>query len=526
MKRCLPALLALVALASAARAEQQELLEFHGNVLFNDFVYRSVLQLPKDARPTIETARLVVKRIARFLHDAGYVLATVRAHVVEDRIHIDVQEGQLDKVIFLGSGAFETLRLKLELSLPQNVFNRPLLEQQLQQIAHRSQLTDFAFELVPVAGFNTALPQLDELEALQALPFVRPGRPYELHIFVQPTAWGTGLSPDVYIGGIEGVGIGAHYQGKQLLFLDDRWELRGRIGATTRTHLETGESRPVLTRVAAQTRWYAPPLIGEGFRPSFGGGIDLWSQQRADLNLDDYKQATLAVSLGARDVVAPQLSFSFLAGIERRILFDVSSVGVPSVQVQSAPAAQTRPYLQTTISLTLNPDELRRDRRWLTDLDVRLYGPSAADRPATLKLMLEHQRMWTLGWNELWVNAKGTLLSGDVLYADEQSIGAHLRGPFSSTVFARRLASVGFEFRYSLLRDLFKVGLFTDGVIFGDIDRNVPSGPETLRGAIDAGMGAHVLVFDEFQVDAYFGYGWLTDGRRDNGIAIAIRQAF
>src|SRR5207237_4377723 len=188
-------------------------IDFRGNVLFNEFLYRSLLDLPKNSLPDLATARLVARRLARFLHDAGYVLATVRARADGGRIHVDVDEGQLDKVIFLGEGAFETLRLKLELSLPFSVFNRPLLEQQLKRIAERHQLQDFAYELVPVEDSRTAIPQLDELEALQALPFVKAGRPYELRIFVQPGVWGTGLSPDLYLGGLDGLGIGAHYTG-------------------------------------------------------------------------------------------------------------------------------------------------------------------------------------------------------------------------------------------------------------------------------------------------------------------------
>jgi hypothetical protein len=37
--------------------------------------------------------------------------------------------------------------------------------------------------------------------------------------------------------------------------------------------------------------------------------------------------------------------------------------------------------------------------------------------------------------------------------------------------FARKLASTGVEFRYSLLRDVLKLGVFYDQAIFGAIDR-------------------------------------------------------
>ena len=113
-----------------------------------------------------------------------------------------------------------------------------------------------------------------------------------------------------------------------------------------------------------------------------------------------------------------------------------------------------------------------------------------------------------------------------MLFNDEQSIGEHLRGPFGAAVFGRRLASVGLEVRYSLLRDLFKIGLFHDAVAYGDIDRATVETPEKLRGANAFGLGLHALVLDAFSIDAWLGQGFTTDGRTDRGVSIAIRQAF
>src|SRR5713101_471345 len=81
------------------------LLVFHGNVGLVEDVYRTVLDLPAGTKATPATARAVASRLQKFLHDSGSVLATVRAR----------DEGRLDKIIFLGGGAFETLRLRLAL---------------------------------------------------------------------------------------------------------------------------------------------------------------------------------------------------------------------------------------------------------------------------------------------------------------------------------------------------------------------------------------------------------------------------
>src|SRR5437660_6629352 len=136
------------------------LLVFHGNVGLVEAVYRTVLDLPTGTKATPATARAVASRLQKFLHDSGYVLATVRARVQGEQIVVDVDEGRLDKVIFLGGGAFETLRLRLELHLQNDVFNKYELERQLRSMAKRLGLGEFAYEIVPVANAPTSQVQL------------------------------------------------------------------------------------------------------------------------------------------------------------------------------------------------------------------------------------------------------------------------------------------------------------------------------------------------------------------------------
>jgi hypothetical protein len=74
------------------------------------------------------------------------------------------------------------------------------------------------------------------------------------------------------------------------------------------------------------------------------------------------------------------------------------------------------------------------------------------------------------------------------------------------------------------LRDVFKVGLFHNAVAYSALDRQ--SGAETLTAANSFGLGVHLLLIDEFQLDVDYGVGWATSGKFDSGGALAIRQAF
>src|SRR5437899_6119117 len=147
------------------------LLVFHGNVGLLEDVYRTVLELPAGTKATPATARAVAARLQKFLHDSGYVLATVRARAEGEQIVVDIDEGRLDKIIFLGGGAFETLRLRLDLNIEHDVFNQPDLERQLRAMAKRLGLGEFAYEIVPVPNVSAPGVPLDEIAPTQTMSF-------------------------------------------------------------------------------------------------------------------------------------------------------------------------------------------------------------------------------------------------------------------------------------------------------------------------------------------------------------------
>ncbi len=498
------------------------LLVFHGNVVLLDDVYRSFLELPSGTRATPETARSVATRLNRFLHRAGYDLATVKVHLSGEQIFVDVDEGQLDKIIFLGGGAIETLRFKLDLTLPERVFNRPQLERQLKELARRVGLAEFAYELVPVDAPGKQFgPQLDEIVPLDDLPLFQPGRPYELHILIIPGPLRRGLSPELEIDSLEGYGIGADYQGMKLVFPDDRWLLGGRIAGAVRNRLDTGATRLSFTRLAVNGAWEGPALSA-GIRPVLRGRIDLSDRQRADLRLESFKFATLDANAALRVKPTETVQLSLGFGLERRFLF--AAERLPDTIGDTSSLAQTRSYGEATLLVRLNPGELRRDRGHELALDARLYGRGRADRSSSVRLLSRYQKMIPYGWNELWLEGRGEYRDGDILFPEEQSIGGDpLRGPFGS-IYARKLVSFGAEFRYSLVRDVFKLGLFHNAVAFGEINRETNS--ESPRFADSFGLGAHALIYEEFALDAWFGWGFAGGGRTDHGAALQLRQAF
>jgi hypothetical protein len=528
------ALLAIL-LAAPAMPPPQPLLVFKGNLVLFDDVYRSFLDLPADTAATAANARTVALRLRRFLRKAGYELARVSAHVEGAQIVVEIDEGQLDKIVFVGASVVEVLRLKLELNMPERVFNRPELERQLQRIAGRKHAASFAYELVPVDVPGKSLgPQLDELWSIDNLPIFQAGRPYELHILVTAGPYHTGLLPEIEINSIEGGGIGATYNGGSLLPRPgeerveelpgsdelDRWHASGRIAGAIQQRLDTHVTHVAFTRAFVDLGWDGP-VFSQWLRPTLRGRADLSDRQRPDLLVESAKFLTIEAGTELVGTPLTQLRLSIGLGFQRRWLFAIHPIA--GSLVDTAAIAQTRPYGETRLTSVLNPGTIRRDRLHELDLDMRLYGRATDARSSTLRLVGRYQKMVPIGWHEFWIEGHGAYLSGDVLFPEEESLGGVLRGPFSS-VYARKVVGVGAELRVSLLRDLFKVGIYDNVASYGGIDRL--TNLESFRIADSIGLGVHALIIDEFALDVWIGQGFNSSGNTDTGIALTLRQAY
>jgi hypothetical protein len=522
MKTPAALLLFFCAGSAAAGVAERPLVELHGNVIFDELVYRSVLDLPESARATPTEALAVSAKLLGFLRRAGYDLATVRAKVDGEHIAVEIDEGRLDKIIVFGEGIMETFRFKLELAMPAGVFNRPALERQLRVLAQRYRLRRYSYELVPAEVQENHGPPIDELEPIPELPGIRPGLRYELHILIATSPWSRGFSPEVSIGSPEGLGAGGQYREEGFFVPDDRWEVRARVAGAVRQHLDEDSSRPVLTRVLAQGQWLSPPVLTESLRPAVTVRADLLSLQRSDLRLDSFHQATFSASFDA-SVFRPRAMVAVGVGIERRFLLSLVKASGANPLIDETPRAQTRPYVETIAEVVFNPGELRTDRKNLLDFEARAYTGSPSSDKA-LWLRGAYQRRFPFGWHELWWQVRGTLRAGGVLFPDEESIGSHLHGPFGLSDFARKLASTGLEFRYSLSRDVIKLGFFYDQVLFGAIDRTTDA--ESLKSAGAGGPALHLLLADQFQIDVYVAVGWKTDGAADYAPSLVLRQVF
>ncbi|HVG60940.1 MAG TPA: hypothetical protein VNA24_20445 [Hyalangium sp.] len=523
----------MLALAGSAGAEEparrRAPLVFSGNLALNDEVYLAILDLPADFVPDKSGADMVRSRILSFLHNAGYEIARVETAAEDGRIIVDIDEGRVEKVILRGQGSLRTVQALLGLSIPHNIFNRPYLERQLSTLRSESGLELERFELVHTSEVTHVGPQVEDLGPIVddigrfvGHPLIPPRADYELHILFRRREWATGPGLVAGLSGVDGLRLGLEYRGESLWLKTDRWGASAQLGAKIRSRIADERAYLALTRALAELQWYTPRL-SQRIRPLLSARGELTSRQRPDIGLESYYATRVQLTAGLSYELFRGAIFALSLGAEELDVFALKPVdgGMPAAGV--GPDSTLRPYLNGTAQIVFDVDEIRRDRHTELEFTGRHY-PRESGRGYGLT-SYRFQHVSQVGWHDLWLTSRGAWLWGSVPFTEEQPVGGlHVRGAFDERFYAKHVASGGLEARFSITRDIYKVGGFADVAVFGELDRT--TGGERPRVVGSAGPSFHVLIADVFQLDLYYAIGFAGHGEAERGFTAALKQAF
>ena len=511
---------------SDGQAPPPRLIRVRGNYVFNEETYTSVLGLPADAIATPETADRVREALLRFLRNAGYVLGRVSVTVEDDYLDVEMDEGRLDKIVFVGTGTIEALRLKLDLNVPHHVFNRPDLERQLVELSTRYGLKNLSYELLWTHPVAHSMLQLGDLGSISGYAVIPPEVHFVLYVRVHETDWNVGLNAGLTLEFPDGLSADVGYRGQALLLDLDRWRVRAELGARLRNRIETNATYLALSRATIDARWYTPPLFFQGLRPFVWVGDEVLGFQRRDLDLERFYRNRTEGSLNVGYELIPGLTLSVGGGIEEKIIFGVEQVqpadpNEPFIPVRGFDAFH--PFAHSDLEFIFNLDEIRRDRLHALELSSRHYWMT--NGAALNAVYLKYAKVFAIGWDDLEISARGAYLRGNVEFDFEEPVGGrYARGVFGDRFYVKKVGSVSAEFRWSLVRDLYKLSVFHDLVAFDELDRLRHQG--RLRVGDSLGPGFHALILDVFQLNIYYAFGFCTDGTFDHGFAASILKAF
>jgi hypothetical protein len=489
-------------------------------------VILDMLRLPPRATPTEQTAADVQKQVLDYLIRTGFELAKVEARVDKAGILVEVDEGQIERIVFVGQLSYQLVRFKLSLKLPNNVFSRPVLERQIKDLSEALSVPDVRWELVRSSEVSHKGPQASQRggavsDAAQGDLFLAARRAYEVRVYFPSNTLGTSLGFDLRSGFTNGIETGLNYPGRPIFGEKDGWLAEASVGMGLRSTIETGKPYAHLSRVLLGLRYHTGPIV-----PGLSAHGILESEwvarQRADVNLENYNGLTTIAGVHLELEIRKGLTFWAGGGFEWRRLFDFEvATGLvlpPEIGFQD----RKRPFLRVMHEFVFNPGVQRWGRRHSLMGEVRQYFTYRQEQGSGW-VDLRYQHVQEFGWNDLWITGRGHLSWGHVNFHDDISVGEYLRSLFG-TQFVPSALNLQLEYRFSIARDLLKVSLFNDVIFIADPARvSATIAPQFATGF---GPGVHLLVEDLFQVDSYLAFGFRRRAELDIAFSVQIVKAF
>lgn len=486
-----------------------------GNVVLPTQVYRSLVQLPDRWPPTREALDRAARGLRLFLIDAGYLLARVQAKREDDQVVFYVDEGRLERLTFPGKVGLGALRLQLELDLPGSVFNKPSLDEQLLRFAKDYQLQVREYRLVPAESAKGGV-QLSSLMEVRGVPVLPEQGLFELQIFTVEPELPPGLHLELDGRPADGLRARLKYRFQSLVFDDDRLEPSAEVGVRAQDFLGAPKTRRKLSRLAVGLIAYSPRIKDVPVRVLVWPEVRWHSRQRLDLEIQTYDFLFVDPRLLLMIVVSEHLELYLGGGVEYQRLLTLERTGTtPLVE----PFAALQPFLSLKGEMRLGGDITRLDQQHQFELELRqvlaLHGDWRSQARGGWS------KTFPLGFDELRVGLSGMAVFGRVAFTDEDRVGDALRGGlFGEEIYCDGVATAALEFRWSLFRELYKVGVFHDGAV-------CHSGIDDRWRVADAfGISFHALLLNTFRLSISVAQGFASGGRSDQGLSLALSQVF
>ena len=412
---------------------------------------------------------------------------------------LQLDEGRMDSITFVGADTLRTLIFRVELFLPNNIFHRETLSESLSRIRKKYNLRSASYRVYP-------------LRPPVAGPDGRPMLRRELRIYLltqESFGWGVGLSLSSTYGLVPRLSLAKG----GLLLKQDR--LAARLGVALPYRQYLFSESPQFTWVHGFAALdYRLSRLRARFTPRLAGRAELSRLRRSDLGLDRFL-------LTRADLLA-----FFDALVTRAVAFELG-LGYGFVDAwDQVVAAQTtasfpREYRHALVSALrarwrLPSQSLRRDLQSELNAGVRLDYSGADNWLVRASARAQYVATW--GYHELILLARGETLHGHIGYWNQLQLSDFVRVAFDNRYWIERVATATVAFRLAIAGERLKLGVFHDLGLFGD-------GASTGAVANAFGPSLHLTFLDAFAFDAHYGFGFSPSGF-DHGMVFSLKKVF
>lgn len=456
-----------------------------------------------------------LKRVLSFYKRQGYTHA--RGWVLENnkpgqpRFTLFIDEGRMDFVTVVGSNAFRSILLRVDLHLPNKTFHQATLDEAMARMIEKYDLRNAYYRIEDVPRFVT-LPNGSIVE----------GRALRIYVISREAiGWNAGVSTNSTWGILPWVAVASENN----LFKRDRLELRLGISVPVRQYFfdEKPKFHWVHGYLNAEYRF---PGVGQFRLPGlstyrFAPYLDTTSSysryERTEIGIARYYLWHTDAFASVSSRISRAISFSTGAGFD---YLDVSSLAFTPENTKT----YTSPHM-TALAVRLLCDieydrhVLRHDLRSYVQVGSRLSF--ASEDQWVLRLHYQAQHVWNHEIHTLLVRSRSTLFAGKVNYWNEEPLSRYLRVFFSNRYWIDKVAELDVAYRIDLLRDIIALGVFHDVALFSDQTRaNRP-----IAAANAFGPSLHFLILDTIAIDLYYGFGFAPIGLGHN-LAFYVKTIF
>ncbi|MFH0974307.1 MAG: hypothetical protein V1874_00820 [Spirochaetota bacterium] len=451
----------------------------------------------------------ISKKIAAFYQKNGYIL--VRTYLVQeniDKIIIFVDEGQIERIIFKRLDTIDTIKIKYEFELKERIYNKYIIEKEINRVKNKYKFKDVIHTLVPITEGEKAFFQLNEVITIPWLPSIRIPffdeycSRYNLEIeFIRgkseqktitygiKTSYSKGFIPDLV------------YRHPDFLQKKDVFIIGSSIGLYYGFDLNF-KNPPKWTFMEVHSEYYFSP-IGIYFTPMASGSAYYSRASRKDLGIINYNYLKL------RGIFAPGVTLlnnlHIYAGLggERVFIFD------PKTESDSIYAANinrhndTWAVYETRIKLDARPWTLKKTKKQELEAVYNYYKNKKSFHESTIEWngTIEFKNLdlylFTIEFEKIWDRPP--------FYHEYSVSGANFKGFMGKSYYTRNVLRFANEYRISVYRDLYHIGLFTD------ITRFEGSGYDLngYQSGFVAGIAGHIIFLDQFEFNIFFGKDYL-----------------
>jgi len=449
---------------------------------------------PEDPVEWAQWAEGATARITAMYVGEGFPAARAWFALRDDQVTIEVDEGQIHRITFVGANAIEKVIYSDNVHLLAGILYEPVLLESLRVLQETHGLRNVTYS---VAEGDEYLPN--------RLGFVVPERILTVYLIgEEDKGWGVGFEVEAPWG----LMLRGSYDAPELLARGDHFTTRLALAFPVHQYVieEEPKFRWIYGKYGLDYR-FAP--FGQGrVSPLITARASLARFQRTDLGIESVlvNQNGLQASLQIQASRAVRQTFGLR--VENAQVIDVDFLDGEGTFDE--PRTAFRGTLVTETEVEFDDGTLRsdlRDRLWVAaNLAVNPEGD------LLLRANLEGQWAIAVGRNDLLLRTRGLYITGDVrFYHERQLASSTQRVFFADRYWVREAGQLEVAFRKRIRRNI-KLGLFHDLSVF--VNRLDPDLPLAL--ANGGGPSLHLLLLDQFAFDFYYGVGLSPDGLGHN----------